>query len=66
MFATVMLQKKDYLTIPLGIKLYIGNHQNRFDLMMAAATVATLPVIVLFVLVQKWFVKGLTAGAVKG
>ena len=66
MFATVLLQKKEYLTIPLGIKLYIGNHQNRFDLMMAAATVATLPVVGLFVLVQKWFVKGLTAGAVKG
>lgn len=66
LFATILLPQKEMLTIPLGIKLYIGNHQNRFDLMMAAATVATLPVLILFFAVQRWFIKGLTAGAVKG
>lgn len=66
MFATILLPQQDMLTIPLGIKLYIGNHQNRFDLMMAASTVATLPVLIMFFAVQKWFIKGLTAGAVKG
>ena len=66
LFATILLPEKNMFTIPLGIKLYIGNHQNRFDLMMAAATVATLPVLVLFFMVQRWFIKGLTAGAVKG
>jgi ABC-type maltose transport system permease subunit len=33
---------------------------------MAFALVASLPVIVMFLLVQKWFIAGLTAGAVKG
>lgn len=66
MFATILLPQQEMLTIPLGIKLYIGNHQNRFDLMMAASTVATLPVLLLFFMVQRWFIKGLTAGAVKG
>jgi len=66
MFATILLPKESSFTIPLGIKLFIGNHQNRFDLIMAASTVATLPVLILFFLVQKWFIKGLTAGAVKG
>jgi multiple sugar transport system permease protein len=66
LFATILLPEKNMFTIPLGIKLYIGNHQNRFDLMMAAATVATLPVLILFFMVQRWFIKGLTAGAVKG
>jgi multiple sugar transport system permease protein len=65
-FATILLPQKEMLTIPLGIKLYIGNHQNRFDLMMAAATIATLPVLIMFLSVQRWFIKGLTAGAVKG
>jgi multiple sugar transport system permease protein len=66
LFATILLPQKEMLTIPLGIKLYIGNHQNRFDLMMAAATIATLPVMMMFFAVQRWFIKGLTAGAVKG
>ena len=66
MFATILLPQQDMLTIPLGIKLYIGNHQNRFDLMMAASVVATLPILVLFFFVQRWFIKGLSSGAVKG
>ena len=65
MFAWV-LTNADTMTIPVGIRLFVGNYQNRFDLMMAAATVATLPVVVLFFLLQRHIVKGLTAGAVKG
>ncbi len=52
MFAWV-LTNADTMTIPVGIRLFVGNYQNRFDLMMAAATVATLPVIVLFLMLQK-------------
>lgn len=65
MFAWV-LTNSDTMTIPVGIRLFVGNYQNRFDLMMAAATVATLPVVVIFFLLQRHIVKGLTAGAVKG
>jgi multiple sugar transport system permease protein len=65
MFAWV-LTNADTMTIPVGIRLFVGNYQNRFDLMMAAATIATIPVIVLFFMLQKYIVKGLTAGAVKG
>ena len=65
MFAWV-LTNADTMTIPVGIRLFVGNYQNRFDLMMAAATVATIPVMILFFMLQKYIVKGLTAGAVKG
>ncbi|OGC11746.1 ABC transporter permease [candidate division WOR-1 bacterium RIFOXYA12_FULL_52_29] len=65
MFAWV-LTNGDTMTIPVGIRLFVGNYQNRFDLMMAAATVATLPLVVLFFFLQKYIVAGLTAGAVKG
>ncbi|MFA5876085.1 MAG: ABC transporter permease subunit [Candidatus Margulisiibacteriota bacterium] len=61
-----ILTSGDTMTIPVGIRLFVGNYQNRFDLMMAAATVATLPVMILFFMLQKYIVKGLTAGAVKG
>ncbi|OGB87455.1 ABC transporter permease [candidate division WOR-1 bacterium RIFCSPLOWO2_02_FULL_46_20] len=65
MFAWV-LTDADTMTIPVGIRLFVGNYQNRFDLMMAAAVVATLPVVVLFFMLQRHIVRGLTAGAVKG
>ncbi len=61
-----VLTSASTMTIPVGIRNFVGNYQNRFDLMMAAATVATIPVMVLFFLLQKYIVKGLTAGAVKG
>ncbi len=65
MFAWVMTNANTQ-TIPVGIRLFVGNYQNRFDLMMAAAVVATIPVVVLFFLLQRHIVRGLTAGAVKG
>jgi multiple sugar transport system permease protein len=65
MFAWV-LTNANTMTIPVGIRLFVGNYQNRYDLMMAAATVATLPVLVAFFLMQKHIIRGLTAGAVKG
>jgi multiple sugar transport system permease protein len=65
MFAWV-LTNANTMTIPVGIRLFVGNYQNRYDLMMAAATVATLPVLVAFFLLQKHIIRGLTAGAVKG
>ncbi len=65
MFAWVLCNA-DTMTIPVGIRLFVGNYQNRFDLMMAAATVATIPVMVLFFMLQKYIIKGLTAGAIKG
>ncbi|MFH2033285.1 MAG: ABC transporter permease subunit [Candidatus Margulisiibacteriota bacterium] len=65
LFAWV-LTSADTMTIPVGIRNFVGNYQNRFDLIMAASTVATLPVMVLFFMLQRYIVKGLTAGAVKG
>jgi len=65
MFAWI-LTSADTMTIPVGIRNFVGNYQNRFDLLMAASTVATIPVMVLFFMLQKHIVRGLTAGAVKG
>lgn len=65
MFAWI-LTSGDTMTIPVGIRNFVGNYQNRFDLIMAASTVATIPVMVLFFMLQRHIVKGLTAGAVKG
>lgn len=64
MFAWVLTNESTY-TIPVGIRLFVGNFQNRYDLMMAAATVSTIPVMIIFFVLQRQIVSGLTAGAVK-
>ncbi len=61
-FAQVMQAQ----TVPLGIRAYIGQYANRFDLMMAASVVVTIPVAIIFFVLQKHMISGLTAGAVKG
>jgi multiple sugar transport system permease protein len=53
-------------TIPIGIRAFIGNYQERTAQLMAAGVVSTLPVLIAFFATQRWLVKGLTAGAVKG
>jgi multiple sugar transport system permease protein len=66
LFAAVLTQTADVATIPVGIRLFVGQFQNRFDLLMAAGVVSTIPVMVAFYAAQRYLVKGLTAGAVKG
>jgi multiple sugar transport system permease protein len=53
-------------TIPVGIRNFIGNYQERTAQLMAAGVVSTLPVLIAFFATQRWLVRGLTAGAVKG
>lgn len=65
LFAWVLTTTSDVATIPVGIRLYVGNYQNRYDLLMAAGCVTTLPVLIIFFGLQKQFISGMTAGAVK-
>ncbi|HEX2061625.1 MAG TPA: carbohydrate ABC transporter permease [Thermoanaerobaculia bacterium] len=60
------LTQQNAETIPLGIRTFISNYQQRYDQLMAAGVVATVPVMVAFFATQRWLVRGLTAGSVKG
>lgn len=53
-------------TLPVGLSLFIGDYQIRWDLLTAGGVLSVLPVIVGFLIVQKRLVAGLAAGAVKG
>lgn len=66
MIAGVLTTTQKVQTIPIGIRLFIGQIQNRFDLTMMAAVVASLPIVIIFFALQKYFIQGMTAGAVKG
>jgi multiple sugar transport system permease protein len=60
------LTEYDSETIPIGIRTFISNYQQNYDQLLAAGVVSTLPVMVAFFATQRWLVRGLTAGSVKG
>jgi len=65
LFATALTQTRAE-TIPIAIRNFIGNYSQEYAQLMAAGVVSTLPVLLAFFLTQRWLVRGLTAGAVKG
>lgn len=62
----IMLTSTETLTIPLGIAKLQGENATDFGLIMAGAALAAIPIIVVFLIFQKYFTKGITMGAVKG
>lgn len=53
-------------TLPIAIALFQGQNSTLWGLVFAAAIIAVVPVLVVFLMFQRYFVQGLTAGAVKG
>lgn len=65
LFASVLIVSDARRTIPVGFAGIIGQYQIDWGLLLAGATLATIPVVILFAFVGRWFVSGLTEGAVK-
>ena len=62
----IMLTSTKNLTIPLGIAKLQAENAMDFGLIMAGASLAAIPIIIIFLIFQKYFTKGITMGAVKG
>ena len=62
----IMLSKSNNLTISLGIATMQAENSTDFGIIMAGAALASLPIIIVFLIFQKYFTKGITMGAVKG
>jgi multiple sugar transport system permease protein len=62
----LMLSATDKRTISVGIAMLQGENTTDFGMLMAGAALAAAPIILIFILFQKYFTKGITMGAVKG
>lgn len=62
----IVLHSAERFTLPIGLTQMVGIYQQQYGMLMAGTLLSILPVIVLFLLLQKEFVAGLTSGAVKG
>ena len=65
LFAISFNHVKEYMPIPAGLYEFIGYQTIKWNEMMAASLVGILPVLFVFLFLQKYIVEGLTAGAVK-
>ena len=62
----IMLSSTQNQTISLGIATMQGENSTDFGLIMAGSALASVPIIIVFIVFQKYFTKGITMGAVKG
>lgn len=65
LFALTLTRTDDMRTVPIGIQLLMGQHSYEWNQMMAMSILGSIPVLILFLLFQRRFIGGLTAGAVK-
>ncbi len=66
LFALSFTSTKEMRTLPVGMNDFIGQYGIRYGELMASSVLISIPVIAIFFLLQRQFVAGLTAGAVKG
>jgi multiple sugar transport system permease protein len=62
----ILIRSKTMVTLPLGVALLQSEFTTNYGSIMAGATLASLPMIIIFIAFQKYFTQGITMGAVKG
>ena len=63
---SLVLTSKEIYTIPIATQQFYGTYSTDIGLVMAALLLAMLPILILYVFLQKYIVAGVTSGAVKG
>ena len=65
LFALTLTKSTDMRTVPIGIQLLMGQHAFEWNEMMAMSVLGSLPLLVIFLIAQRYFLAGMTAGSVK-
>jgi multiple sugar transport system permease protein len=65
LFALTLTRTVDMRTVPIGIQLLMGQHSYEWNEMMAMSILGCIPVLLLFLFFQRYFIGGMTAGSVK-
>ncbi len=65
-WALTIINDERLYTLPIALRLFQRQHGTEWGLVFAASVIAILPTIAVFVAFQRHFVKGITAGAIKG
>lgn len=65
LFALTLTKTESMRTVPVGIQLLMGQHSYEWNEIMAMSVLGSIPVLLLFLLFQRFFIGGLSAGSVK-
>jgi raffinose/stachyose/melibiose transport system permease protein len=65
-FALIFISSDGKKTLPLGLYNFIGAYSSNYSELMAAMMIASIPLIILYLVLQEQIINGMTAGAVKG
>ena len=66
LLALVMVSKENLRTAPLGLAFFQGQHTSDLTLLAAGAVIVATPVVIVYVFLQRHFIRGMLTGAVKG
>ncbi|HYW23036.1 MAG TPA: carbohydrate ABC transporter permease [Terriglobales bacterium] len=66
LFALFLINNQDLYTVPVGLSYFLGEYNVDYAALAAGGVIAVLPVVLIFVLIQRYLVGGLSVGAVKG
>ncbi len=64
-FPLVFLQSNRLKTLPVGLSTFFGQHSTNWSLLFTSLSLAIIPMLILYLFMSKYFIKGMTAGAVK-
>ena len=62
----IYINSTELKTIQLGIRMFISQYGADYALILAASVCSLIPVLIIFMLCQRWFIEGIAAGGVKG
>jgi raffinose/stachyose/melibiose transport system permease protein len=65
-FPLLFIQSDTWKTIPLGMQIFFGQHMTDWSLVFSGMVLASLPLLIIYLVMSRQFIAGLTAGAVKG
>ncbi|ENH96488.1 binding-protein-dependent transporter system inner membrane protein [Gracilibacillus halophilus YIM-C55.5] len=62
----IVLRSNDMFTLPIGLATLLTPYGNNYDVLIAGSVMTVIPIIILFIFFQRYFISGLTVGGVKG
>lgn len=65
MWPLIVLSDESHYTLPVALANLVGEHVQDAELMMAGSVVTVLPVMLVFLFLQRYYIRGITAGSVK-